>query len=41
MFMWKLEPQIDTVWYVESNILGHAEREPAMDRRVALYKLSK
>ena len=37
----KLEPDVDTVWYIESNILGHAEHEPVMDRRGALYKLSK
>ena len=38
---WKLEPQIHTVWYIETNILGHAERKPVMDRRTALFKLSK
>ena len=26
--------------YIESNILGHAEREPVMDQRGALYKVS-
>ena len=36
---WKLEPEIDTVWYIESDILAHAEHQPVMDRRGALYKL--
>ena len=28
---WQLEPQIDAVWYIESDILGHAKHEPVMD----------
>ena len=36
-----LKPEIDAVWYIESNILGHAEHEPMMDWRGAFYKLSK
>ena len=38
---WKLEPEIDTVWYIESDIFGRAEHEPFLDRMGALYKLSK
>ena len=38
---WKLEQVIDVVWYIESNILGHAKHEPVMDQRGALYKPSK
>ena len=38
---WKLEQVIDFVWYIESNILGHAKHEPVMDQRGALYKPSK
>ena len=38
---WKPEPEIDAVWYIESDILGHAEHEPVMDQRGASYKPSK
>ena len=38
---WRLQPEINAVWFIESNILGHAEHEPVMDQRGALYKLSK
>ena len=38
---WKFEPEIDTVWCIESDILGHAEHEPLMDQRGALCNLSK
>ena len=36
---WKLEPEIDVIWYMESDILAHAEHKSVMDQRGALYKL--
>ena len=36
---WKFEPEIDTVWCIESDILGHAKHESLVDRRGVLYKL--
>ena len=38
---WKPEPEINAVWYTESNIIGHAEHELVMEQRGALYELSK
>ena len=36
---WRLKPDIDVVWFIESNILEHAEHEPVIDQRGAFYKL--
>ena len=38
---WKLEPEIDAVWYTDSDVLGHSEYEPVMERTGALYRLIK
>ena len=37
---WKLKPEIDAVWYTDSDVLGHSEYKPVMDQRGALYKLT-